>query len=388
SASNTNPAINSQVNFTDQSSNNPTSWSWSFSPSTVTFLNSTTSTSRNPQVSFNQTGYYTVTLTATNAYGSDSEIKTNYINAISCNFSTLPFTENFSGGALPSCWTIVDNQGNGQVWQFGSITGPTLTAPYAYLNSDGYGSGNTQNADLVTPTLNLSAYSNVTLEFSHYFRSYAGSSGTLSYSINNGSTWTSIQSFTTTSATNPVVFNMVIAAAAGESQVKFKWNYTGTWGYYWAVDNISITGSTISPTLSVTPANQNVSPPAGAAAFTVTSNSNWTAISNQTWCTVTPSGTGNGTISANFSENNTTSQRIASVTVTVTGLTPIVVTVTQAAPTLAVTPSNQNVAAPAGSTSFNLTSNAAWTALCDQGWCTVTPSGTGNGSINAVFTEN
>ncbi|PKP15972.1 MAG: hypothetical protein CVU06_15560, partial [Bacteroidetes bacterium HGW-Bacteroidetes-22] len=109
---------------------------------------------------------------------------------------------------------------------------------------------------------------------------------------------------------------------------------------------------------------------------------------NQTWCTVTPSGTGNGTISANFSENNTTSQRIASVTVTVTGLTPIVVTVTQAAPTLAVTPSNQNVAAPAGSTSFNLTSNAAWAALSDQTWCTVTPSGSGNGTISASFNEN
>ncbi|MFH1121739.1 MAG: BACON domain-containing carbohydrate-binding protein [Bacteroidota bacterium] len=387
SASNTNPAINSQVNFTDQSSNNPTSWSWSFSPSTITYLNSTTSSTRNPQVSFNQPGYYTVTLTATNAYGSDSEIKTNYINAISCNFSTLPFTENFSGGALPSCWTIVDNQGNGQVWQFGSISGPSLTAPYAYLDSDGYGSGNTQNADLVTPTLNLSAYTNVTLQFSHYFRSYSGSSGTLSYSINNGSTWTTISTYTANTA-NPAAFSQVIAAVAGQSQVKFKWNYTGTWGYYWAVDNIQITGSTVSPTLSVTPSNQNVTPPAGSTAFTVTSNSAWTAVSSQGWCTVTPSGTGNGTITATYTENNTASQRVANVTVTVTGLSPVVVTVTQAAPTLAVTPANQNVATAAGTTPFSVTSNASWTAASNQGWCTVTPSGTGNGTITATFSEN
>ena len=387
SASNTNPAVNNQVNFTDISSNNPTSWSWSFSPSTVTYLNSTTSTTRNPQVSFNQPGYYTVTLIATNTYGSDTEIKTNYINAISCNFNTLPFTENFSGGTLPSCWTIVDNQGNSQVWQFGSVSGISLTAPYAYLNSDGYGSGNSQNADLVTPTLNLSAYSNVTLQFNHYFRSYSGSSGTLSYSTTNGSTWTTIQTYTT-STSNPAAFSQVIAAVAGQAQVKFKWNYTGTWGYYWAVDDIQITGTTASPTLSVTPANQNVTPPAGSTAFTVTSNSAWTVVSNQTWCTVTPSGTGNGTITATFTENNTAASRSANVTVTVTGLSPVVVTVTQAAPTLAVTPANQNVSPVTGSTTFAVTTNSTWTVASNQTWCTVTPSGTGNGTISAGFTEN
>ncbi len=386
SASNTSPAQNSQVNFTDQSSNNPTSWSWSFSPSTVTYLNSTTSSTRNPQVSFNQTGYYTVTLTATNAYGSDLETKTNYINVISCNFNTLPFSENFSGGALPSCWSIVDNQGNGQVWQFGSITGPTLTAPYAYLDSDGYGSGETQNADLVTPTLNLSAYANVSLQFNHYFKSYSGSSGTLSYSINNGSTWTTIQSFTTTA--NPAAFNQTVAAVAGQSQVKFKWNYTGTWGYYWAVDDIQITGNAATPTLSVTPSNRNVSPASNITSFTVTSNSAWTATSDQSWCTVTPSGIGDGTITATYAENNTPAQRVANITVTVTGLSPVVVTVTQAVSNLSVSPANQNVGAAAGSTTFSVVSNTGWTVASNQGWCTVTPSGNSSGTITATFTEN
>ena len=46
---------------------------------------------------------------------------------------------------------------------------------------------------------------------------------------------------------------MSIPAAAGQSQVKFKWNYTGGNGYYWAIDNVQITGigmavlSTVSP---------------------------------------------------------------------------------------------------------------------------------------------
>ena len=156
------------------------------------------------------------------------------------------------------------------------------------------------------------------------------------------------------------------------------------------LDDISIYQVGGSPTLSVTPSNQNVASPAGSTQFTVTSNSSWNVVSNQTWCTVTPSGTGNGTLTANFTENTTGSQRVANITVTVSGIPPVVVTVTQSAstPTLSVTPSNQNVASPAGSTQFTVTTSAAWTAVSNQTWCTVTPSGTGNGTITANYTEN
>ena len=101
----TSPAIGQTVTFNDLSSNNPTSWSWSFSPSTITYVGGTSSASQNPQVKFNAFGYYSITLTATNAYGSDSETKTNYINAINCTYSTLPFTESFSGTTIPTCST-------------------------------------------------------------------------------------------------------------------------------------------------------------------------------------------------------------------------------------------------------------------------------------------
>lgn len=83
-ASSTTPTLGSTVTFTDQSSNVPTSWAWSFSPATITYVGGTNATSQNPQVQFNALGLYTVALTATNAYGSDSETKTNYINVINC----------------------------------------------------------------------------------------------------------------------------------------------------------------------------------------------------------------------------------------------------------------------------------------------------------------
>ncbi|MCB0804451.1 MAG: hypothetical protein KDC05_01560 [Bacteroidales bacterium] len=82
------PFIGNQVNFTDLSTNAPDSWSWTFNPATVTYLNGTNATSQNPEVSFDAPGNYTVTLVSTNIYGSDSETKLNYISATNCSYCT------------------------------------------------------------------------------------------------------------------------------------------------------------------------------------------------------------------------------------------------------------------------------------------------------------
>ncbi len=78
-ADNTFPGISQTVSFTDLSTNNPTSWHWSFSPSSVTFVNGTSSSSQHPKVQFNSISSYTVSLIATNNYGSDTMIKPAYI---------------------------------------------------------------------------------------------------------------------------------------------------------------------------------------------------------------------------------------------------------------------------------------------------------------------
>ncbi|MFH0731978.1 MAG: PKD domain-containing protein [Candidatus Omnitrophota bacterium] len=61
------------VNFTDTSTNNPTSWDWDFGDGTPH------STLQNPSHEYTQADQYTVTLTATNSDGSDTEIKIDYI---------------------------------------------------------------------------------------------------------------------------------------------------------------------------------------------------------------------------------------------------------------------------------------------------------------------
>jgi PKD repeat protein len=62
------------VQFTDQSTNTPTSWAWDFdNDGTVD------STAQSPSYQYTTAGTYTVTLTATNGDGSDGETKTNLI---------------------------------------------------------------------------------------------------------------------------------------------------------------------------------------------------------------------------------------------------------------------------------------------------------------------
>ncbi len=62
------------VQFTDTSTHNPTSWLWDFG-------DGSTSTVQNPSHDYVDVDTYTVSLTATNGEGSDSEVKADYVEA-------------------------------------------------------------------------------------------------------------------------------------------------------------------------------------------------------------------------------------------------------------------------------------------------------------------
>jgi subtilisin family serine protease len=86
------PNVEQEVVLYDASAHIPTSWLWSFSPATINYLNSTSSTSQNPQVEFTVAGTYEVSLYVANANGNDTETKTGYITVAAtpgyCNAST------------------------------------------------------------------------------------------------------------------------------------------------------------------------------------------------------------------------------------------------------------------------------------------------------------
>lgn len=95
-ANKTSIGVGESVIFTDQSSNNPTSWSWDFPGGTPS-----SSTQQNPTVTYNTVGTYDVTLTASNSAGSDTETKPGYITVS-------------EGGPVPYC----DSNGNSQSYEW------------------------------------------------------------------------------------------------------------------------------------------------------------------------------------------------------------------------------------------------------------------------------
>jgi PKD repeat protein len=84
------------VQFTDQSTNSPTTWAWTFEGGTPS-----TSTAQNPSVTYNSTGTYNVSLTVTNTAGSDAETKTDYITVIEEIF-TVGYTTAFGSSSTSS----------------------------------------------------------------------------------------------------------------------------------------------------------------------------------------------------------------------------------------------------------------------------------------------
>ena len=74
SASVTRAYVNQAITFIDSTKNLPTSWNWTFEGGTPN-----TSTEQNPVITYNETGTFDVTLTATNSAGSDTFTQTDYI---------------------------------------------------------------------------------------------------------------------------------------------------------------------------------------------------------------------------------------------------------------------------------------------------------------------
>jgi plastocyanin len=141
---------------------------------------------------------------------------------------------------------------------------------------------------------------------------------------------------TTTSTTIPVgAANWNSPITSTVTSFEYRVTVTGTYNYK-CTPHASMgmvgdfTATAPLPSLNVTPANQNVPYTVGTTEFQVTSNSVWTTSSNRDWCTVTQSGSGNGTLVASFSENPANSPRIANISVSVEGLPAMEVTVTQA----------------------------------------------------------
>ncbi|MBF0609290.1 MAG: VCBS repeat-containing protein [Magnetococcales bacterium] len=148
--------------------------------------------------------------------------------------------------------------------------------------------------------------------------------------------------------------------------------------------------------ISITPMDSMFQAYAGSDVVNVMAGTGctWTAVSNDSWITITAgsSGSGNSTISYSVAENTGASSR--SGTITVTGQTFTVTQLgTDCATGMAISPVSRNFASTEVSDIVNVAtpnSSCTWTAASNVSWISITSasSGTGNGTVNYTVAEN
>ncbi len=121
------------VNFTDLSAD-ATGWLWDFGDGIGT------STQRNPIYTYATAGSYTVTLTASNACGSDQAVKPAYITVSPCVAPVADFSGTPTSGmaSLTVDFTDLSSNATGWLWDFGDGVGASTQQNPSYIyNSEG-----------------------------------------------------------------------------------------------------------------------------------------------------------------------------------------------------------------------------------------------------------
>ncbi|MFN7295115.1 MAG: M43 family zinc metalloprotease, partial [Bacteroidota bacterium] len=153
--------VNSSVNFVDNSSlGAATSWNWTFpggSPAT--------STDQSPVVTYATPGTYSVSLTVSNANGSNSVTKNSYVTVESttADITTPTFFEGFENLTLGAAngWSTT-NLGGGSAW--------ATTTATAYTGSKSVRLNNISNTpgfidELITPSIDLTQFTSPRLYY-------------------------------------------------------------------------------------------------------------------------------------------------------------------------------------------------------------------------------
>jgi PKD repeat protein len=119
------------ITFTDNSTNQPTSWQWTINGGTPN-----SSTQQNPTATFNTPGTYTVTLVASNAYGSSAPVSQTITVLPGITNNTVSSSQTICSGTTPALLTGSTPSGGGggytYLWQRS-----TTSATSGFINIGG-----------------------------------------------------------------------------------------------------------------------------------------------------------------------------------------------------------------------------------------------------------
>ena len=264
SVSDTLPCTSEIVMLSDESIYNPTAWEWNFIPEGANFMNGTSAQSQNPEIQFEQPGFYTVNLEVTNLNGSTTITKQAFIKS---GGLSIPFQEDFESKSYASqAWTI-ENPDNEKTWEITSVGGTEPGDQASYINLRNYNELGARDY-MISPLINLSPFENAYLEFQYaYTRRFEQNNDSLNVYIsgNCGQTWSKImakgEDGTGSFETRPMTTNVFIPESeedwcknndsttcafidisqyAGSADIQIKFESYNGFGNNLFIDNVSI----------------------------------------------------------------------------------------------------------------------------------------------------
>ncbi|NNF02026.1 MAG: PKD domain-containing protein [Bacteroidia bacterium] len=243
------------VTFKDGSwKGDPTNWTWTLPGATPSVSND-----QNPVVVYNTPGTYDVTLTASNAGGSDTKTRSQIVEVRrAAAWYGIPFAESFENIAFPGGFWSVVNPG-GKAWEIDNTVSYTGSKCLRLINY----SGNTNQPDeFITPSYNLSNVSGTELTFKLAYG--VRSTNSLEqlkvyYSTDCGKTWSirytksGVALATAGIVSSPFVpagpnqwreetVNLASSSISGHDNVIFKFEFTSDNSNNIYIDDINITG--------------------------------------------------------------------------------------------------------------------------------------------------
>jgi N-acetylneuraminic acid mutarotase len=152
--------------------------------------------------------------------------------------------EPFAASTAPAGWTVRDDNGSGGVWAFddpghrGNHTGGS--GNFAVMDGDHAGIEKVKDTELVSPAVDLSSVSAPTLGFDTDLNNLGDSAtADVDISLDGGTTWQNVW-HEGENLRGPKVVLVDIPQAAGHSDVRARFHYTGQWDYWWAVDDVFV----------------------------------------------------------------------------------------------------------------------------------------------------
>jgi PKD repeat protein len=240
------------LQFTDESFNAVSGWTWSFAGGTPA-----TSTSQNPSITYNTPGTYAVQLQATDGTNSNTANVTNYITVLPTP-TGIPYFEGFETFTSFSApdWFVFN--GGGNPWTVTTTAGNTGTNSAKLEN---FGQTASQVDELMSRSIDLSSITsttNATLSFRYAFRKKTSTSNdqfkvflskdcgdiwdvrkTLTAATMSGSNLAT-SSWTPTPADWVTVHMTNVTSAYWVSNFRFKFQFTSGGGNNMYLDDINL----------------------------------------------------------------------------------------------------------------------------------------------------